>query len=170
MSGEPLLADGHSNAGRDASTERTARGFDARDPMVFGVPGRFAVQLAEAADIIKRDRGLAEALVFSIDRLRLRKMKRGPEKHAGVTIGQDESVTVWPNWISWIEIHYPIPKGIDERSECHRSARVAGLGRLNRVNGQGANGVDTQLVEFRAIESVLAVVAHITSSALPFQS
>ena len=56
--GQPLLADGHAHAGGDALSERASRGFDARDQVVFRMPGRFAADLAEAANILKRDRGL----------------------------------------------------------------------------------------------------------------
>src|SRR5262249_44451502 len=41
--GEPLAGDGHAHAGRSALPERTGGGLDARDPVIFGVPGRLAL-------------------------------------------------------------------------------------------------------------------------------
>src|ERR1043166_7662054 len=53
--GEPLLGDGHANAGRDTLSERAGGGFHSRHPMIFRVAGRFAVELAKPANIVQRD-------------------------------------------------------------------------------------------------------------------
>src|SRR5262249_21241097 len=47
--GEPFLGDGHADAVGDALAERAAGGFDAGDPVILGVAGRLAVELAETA-------------------------------------------------------------------------------------------------------------------------
>src|SRR5262245_7532687 len=54
--GEPLLRDGHADARGDALSQWAGGGLDARRPMVLGVAGCFAVELAEAADVVERHR------------------------------------------------------------------------------------------------------------------
>ena len=79
--GEPFLADRHTYAGCDALAERAGGGFDARNPVVFGMTGRLAAQLAEVADIVEAYRGASQNLVVRIHCLRLRQVKDRPEQH-----------------------------------------------------------------------------------------
>ena len=64
--GEPLARDRHADAGGDALPQRTGRRLDARHPVIFRMPRRLAVELAEVADVVERDRRLAQALVLGI--------------------------------------------------------------------------------------------------------
>ena len=54
--GQPLSRNGHADAGRHALAERAGRRFDARDPVIFRMPRRFAAELAEMSDVVERDR------------------------------------------------------------------------------------------------------------------
>ncbi len=67
--GEPFLRDRHADARGDALAERTGRGFDAGHPVVFGMPRGLAVELAEMADVVERNRGLTQYLVIGVYRL-----------------------------------------------------------------------------------------------------
>src|SRR6476469_185526 len=58
--GEPLLGDGHADAGCDTLSERAGGGFHSRDPMIFRMAGRLAIELAKPANIVQRDRWLSE--------------------------------------------------------------------------------------------------------------
>ena len=144
--GEPLLGDGHADAGGDALAERAGRRLDAGDPVVLGMPGRLAVELAEPADVVERHRRLAEPLVVRVHRLRLREMQHRPEQHRGVAVRQHEPVAVGPDRVLRIEVHDAVPDRVDQRRERHRRAGVAGLGRLHRVDREGADRVDGKLV------------------------
>src|SRR5215469_18707985 len=55
---EPLLRDRHANARCRTLSERASCGLDSRDPVVFRMPGSFTIELAEAANIVERDRRL----------------------------------------------------------------------------------------------------------------
>ena len=143
--GEPLLADGHADAGGDALPERAGRGLDARDPVVLGVSGRLAVELAEVADVVEGHRRLPQALVVGIHRLRPGEVEHGPEQHRGVAVGEHEPIAVGPDRVLRIEAHHAIPDRVDQRRQRHRRARVSGLGLLDRVDREGADGVDRQL-------------------------
>ena len=95
--GQPLLRDGHADAGGDALPERAGGGLDARDPVIFGMAGRLAVELAEAADVVERHRGLPQRLIFGVHRLRLGEVEHGPEQHRGVAVGEHEAIAVGPD-------------------------------------------------------------------------
>src|SRR5262245_53241348 len=64
--GEPLLSDGHADARGDTLSQRTCGCLHARCPMVFGVSGRFAVELAEAAYVVERNRGPPQRFIFGV--------------------------------------------------------------------------------------------------------
>jgi hypothetical protein len=50
--GKPLLGDSHTHASRDALPERTAGSLNAGNPVIFRMPGRFAVELTEPPNVI----------------------------------------------------------------------------------------------------------------------
>src|SRR6267143_4927872 len=62
MRGEPLLSNGHAHARGDALAERAGGCLDARDPVVLGMTRCLAAELAKAADIFERHRGLPQSL------------------------------------------------------------------------------------------------------------
>ena len=64
--GQPLPRDRHADAGGDALPQRTGRRLDARHPVILRMARRLAVELAEVADVVERDRRLAEALVLRV--------------------------------------------------------------------------------------------------------
>ena len=74
-------------------------------------------------------------------------MQRGVEQHGGVSGGEDEAIAVGPKRVGGIVIQKMLPEGVDDGGEAHRRAGMAGIGLLDGVDGQGANGVDTKLVE-----------------------
>src|SRR5262249_44389520 len=51
--GEPFPRNGHADTGGDALTKRSSSGFHTRNPMVFGVAGRLAIELAEVTDVVE---------------------------------------------------------------------------------------------------------------------
>src|SRR5258705_10421062 len=147
--GEPLPSDGHPHARGDALPERARGALDTRHSVILGVPGRPAAELAKAADVLQRHRGLPQPLVVGIHRPRPGQMQHGPEQHRGVTVGEHEPITVGPDGVIRVEAHLAVPDRVNERRERHRRAGVPRLGLLDRIDGERANGVDRQLVEPR---------------------
>jgi hypothetical protein len=49
--------------------------------VIFGVTGASAVDLPKTLDIVERDRGLIEALIFCIDGLHTAEMQQRVEQH-----------------------------------------------------------------------------------------
>ncbi len=145
--GEPGLGDRHADAGGDALAERPGRGLHAGYPVIFGMAGCLAVELAEAADVVEGDRRRAQPLVVGIHGAGLGEEQRRPQQHRGVAVGQHEAVAVGPDRVLGVEAHDPVPQRVDQRRQRHRRAGMAGLRLLDRIDRQGADAVDRQLVE-----------------------
>ena len=131
---QPLLRDRHANACGDSLSQWTCRGLDARHPVVLGVTGRLAVELAEPPDVIERHRLLSQRFIAGVHCPCAAEMERRPEQHRSMAVGQYEAITIGPDRILRIEPEDPIPYCIDQRCECHRRARVSGLGLLHCIN------------------------------------
>src|SRR5262249_44913575 len=78
---QPLPGNGHPYTSGYSLPERTSRGLDAGDPMIFRMSRSFAVQLAKATNIIESHRRLPEPLVIGVDCLHARQVQNGPEQH-----------------------------------------------------------------------------------------
>ena len=63
---QPTLGDRHADAHSTALTQGPGRRLDARGAMIFGVAWTFAVELAEALDVVESDRELAGAALPGI--------------------------------------------------------------------------------------------------------
>src|SRR5882724_9492434 len=134
MTGKPLLGDGHANARGNSLAQWASRGLYSRHPVVLGVTGRLAVELAKATDVVQRYRRLSQSFVFGIHSTGAGEMERRPEQHRSMAVRQDEAIPIGPDWILRIESHYSIPDRIYQRRQCHRRAWVPGLGLLHCVD------------------------------------
>jgi hypothetical protein len=145
--GQPLARDRHADAGGDPLPQRTGRRLDPRHPVIFRVSRRLALELAEVADVVERDRRLAQAFILGVDRLGAGEMQDRPQQHRGMAVRQNEAVAIRPDRILRIETHDPVPQRIDQRRQGHRRTGMARLRLLDGVDGQRANRVDRQLIE-----------------------
>ncbi len=84
--GKPFPRDRHADTRGDSLTERTCRRLDPRRPMIFRVTRRFAVELAEVADVVESDRRLAQAFILRVHRPGARQMQYGPQQHRGMSV------------------------------------------------------------------------------------
>src|SRR5215510_4281783 len=110
--------------------------------MILGMPGRFALELAEMANIVERNRWMAQHLIVGVNRLCLGKMEHRPEQHRSMTIGKNKPIAVGPDRVLGIEAHDAVPYCIDQRRERHRRTRVSRLGLLHCVYRERANSID----------------------------
>src|SRR5260221_7384146 len=81
-----------------------------------------------------------------------------------MTVRQHETVAIGPDWILRIEPHHAIPNRVDEGRQSHRCAGVSGLGLLDGIHGERADGVDRQLSYVRAREGFGHWSHFVTSS------
>ena len=75
-----------------------------------------------------------------------------------MTVGEHEPIAVGPDRVLRIEAHDAVPDRVDQRRQRHRRAGVPGLGLLDRIDRQGADGVDRQLIQL--------LVGHVSPSRL----
>src|SRR3984893_15070699 len=115
--------------------------------MVFGVTRGLAAELAEVTNIVERHRRLSEPFVFVIHRAGAGEVKLRQQQHRGMTVGEHEPVAVRPNRVLRIEAHDAVPERVHQRRERHRGAGMSGLGPLDRIHRERANGIDRQLIQ-----------------------
>jgi len=95
MGGEPLLGDAIPTLVATPDPSGPVVVSTPETPWYSGWPGRLAVELTEAADVVERHRGLSQRFVVGIHGLRLGKVERGPEQHRGVTVRGARSDHGW---------------------------------------------------------------------------
>src|SRR5215813_3384514 len=110
--------------------------------MILGMPGRFALELAEMAYVVEGDRWMAQHFIVGVHRLCFGKMEHRPEQHRGMAVREHESIAVGPDRVMGIEAHDPVPDRVNQWRERHRRTRVSGLGLLHRIYREGANSID----------------------------
>ena len=160
MLSQPAPGERHADAVAAALPERASRCLDSRCQVVFGMAGAFAAELPKPLDIVERDRGLAETLVFGIDGFHAAEMQHRVEQHRGMAIGKNEAIAIWPDRIVRIEAQKVLPDGVDHRRQCHRRAGVAGIGLLHGVHRQRANCIYALLVNCALRRHKLSIVAE----------
>src|SRR5215472_3954035 len=112
----------------------------------------FAVELAEAPNIVERDRRFSQCFVVGIHGLNAGEMERRPEQHGGMAVRKHEAIAIGPDRVLRIKFERTIPYRIDQRRERHWRSGVSGVGLLHGIDGEGANRVDAQLIEFCGAE------------------
>ena len=168
--GEPTLRDGHAHAGRRTLTERAGGGLDARSPAVFRVPSAAAASLPKAFQIGQRhgrstQLGARLLVRRTLLRLHCAQVQQAVEQRRRVADRQHEAVTVRPLGIVRVVAQEALPQAVRGWRRTHRCAGVAGVRLLHRVNGQGAQCVDAQLIEAcRVVHFVVHGVAPATGS------
>src|SRR6476620_3060316 len=139
---KPAPCNRHADAHGNSLTKWSGSGLDSRDQVVLGMAWCLAAELPESTNVIKRHRRPSQFLIFRVDGLNLGKVQYRPKKHRGVAVGKYESVSVGPGGILRIESHHAVPESVDQRRECHRRARVTGIGGLHCVHRQGSDRID----------------------------
>ena len=122
-------ADGHA----EALAERAGGDFDAGGLAVLGVAGGVGAPLAELLE-------LRHGQVVAGE------MQRAVEQRRGVAVGEDEAVAVDPLGVGGIVLHELVVEQVGDGCAAEGRAGVAGVGLLNGVDGEEAEGVDGELV------------------------
>jgi len=148
--GGEALGDRHADRVAETLAERAGGGLDAVRQLVLGMARRFGAPLAEALQLFHRQAIAAQ-------------MKERVEERRGVAAGEDKAVAVRPVRVLRVVPHVPRPQEIGQRSLAERRARMAGIGLLDHVHGQEADGVDRGQV-VGALRLVFAVRSHVSPS------
>jgi hypothetical protein len=129
---------GHADGVGKSLAQRTGGGLDAGCVAVFGMAGGLAAPLPEILDFFQ-----AEVITGQV--------QQAVEQHGGMAPGEHETVAIRPVRVLRIVLHHPRPQDIAGRGQAHGGARVAGVGFLHRIHGQGADGVDAKIVNGRLL-------------------
>ena len=123
-----LLGNGETNGVGNALAEGAGGRFNARGVAIFGMARGLGVQLTEILDVV--DGNVVTAQV-----------QQGVLQHGAVTVGQHEAVPVGPLRVGRVVAQVIVPQYLGDIRHTHGRTRVAGLGFLNRIHAQRANGV-----------------------------
>jgi hypothetical protein len=146
VQGQPAAGHRHADAGGAALAERPGRGLDAGSQVIFRMARALAVDLAELLDVIEGDRGLAQALIFGVDRRDAGQVQQGIEQHRGMAVGQHEAVAVRPDRIRGIEAQEALPQRVGHRRQRHGRTGMAGFRLLDGIHRERADGIDAEFV------------------------
>ena len=87
---------------------------------MFGVPWRFAIELAESFDLFERE------IIAS-------QVKKRIEEHGTMPTGEDETVASRPFGVARVVTQMPRPDRVSHRRRPHRESGMARVGLLNGV-------------------------------------
>ncbi len=144
---QPPLGHGHADAVRRALAEGTGGRLHTGSDPVLRVTRADAVHLAESLEIVERHRGLADLVTLLVDPFDPGQVDQRIEQHRGMAAGQHEAIPVRPGGILWVVAEEPRPQGVGDRRQAHGRAGVAGVGLLHRVDREGPDRVDGDLVD-----------------------
>ena len=134
---QEALGHRHADAVGEALAQRPGGDLHAGrdvDAVALGVPGRQRAPLAEVLELVEREVVAAE-------------VQHGVQEHRAVAGRQDEAVAVGPVRIGGVVLHDPREEQVGDGGHRHRQPRVPGVGRLDAVHGQRADGVDAEAVD-----------------------
>ena len=134
--GEAALCDCHTNAVGEPLAEWAGGGLNAGGQAELWVPWRERTPLAEGLEVVKGQAVTGE-------------MNERVEECARMSVGEEEAVAVEPARRCWCMAKVSGPDGVRHRRAAHRRAWVSAVGRLHRIDREGANRGDGRLVEAR---------------------
>src|SRR5262245_21621114 len=106
------------------------------------MPGAATAELSEGLDIVKRNRRSADDLIIRVYGLHAGEVQQRIEQHRGMPGGEHEPVAIRPDGIVRVEAEEALPQAVRHWSHAHWCAGMPGLGLLDRIHREGANGVD----------------------------
>ena len=123
-----FLGHGKAHGVGDPLSQRAGGGLDAAGVAVFGVAGGAGAPLAEVADLVQRDVGVAG------------KIQQRIKQHRAMPGRQDEAVAVGPFGVGGVEFQVLFEQHGGHVGHAHGHAGMARAGRGHGVEGQGADG------------------------------
>ena len=140
MSGRHLRCNGHAHGIANPLTKGAGGAFDSGGFAEFRMPGSLAVQLAE--------------ILYFLDRkIVTGKMKPTVKKHAPVTSRQNETVTIDPLGIGWIDLKILTEQDGPDFGCTEGKSEVPRTACVNGIDGQASGLVCGLLENFLVLHS-----------------
>ena len=126
--GQQFFSEGKADGVADALPERASGRFHTGGMADFRMARRLAVQLAEFFEFFQRQVVAGE-------------VQQRVNQHRAVAVGEHETVAISPFRIDGVVFQVTVPQGDGDFGHAHRGARMPGVGGLDAVHGQDADGV-----------------------------
>ena len=149
MLGEPAFRERHSDRIPATLTERAGGRFDAGGDAIFGMAGGLGVELPKLPEIVEADRRLAGMPAVGVDLAHAGKVQQRIKEQRRVADRQHEPIAIGPVGAVRVVAQEPAPQDIAHGRHAHRRSGMARGGLLDRVEREGPDGVDRELVEGR---------------------
>ena len=127
----------HADCVGETLSERTGSDLDPSSVANLGVAGRRRFPLAELLQVLQLKP------IASKEQERVLQDRR-------VSVGENESVAIWPMWVRRIVPHHPAVQHMGEGCERHRRALVTALGLQRRIHRHPADERDRLLFNLRS--------------------
>ena len=128
LSSQQLLGEGHADRVGETLPQRSGRGLHASGHAELRVTGCLAVQLAEALQLLERQRVAGE-------------VQQRVQEHRAMSVRQHEAVAVRPVRIGRIVFQVAAPQHFGDFRHAHGHAGVATVGGLHGIDGEEAQRI-----------------------------
>lgn len=126
---QDFLRDRHTNGVGDTLPERTGSGFDTLGLEVFWMTSSSGAELSKSLDVFEGDVFVTSQIEETID------------EHGSVSCGKDESISIRPVWIRWVELQEVFEQDSAHVSHSHGETWMSRIGFLNGVHTQESNSI-----------------------------
>ena len=128
LRGENLLGQRHAHSIGEALSQRAGSGFNAHGHVMLGMAGCAAAELTEVTQLVHGHWIASE-------------MQQRIQQHRGMTIGQNEAVTIPPVRVGGVVLEELAPQHRPHFGHAHGRAGMPGVGLLDGIHGQNADYV-----------------------------
>ncbi len=129
LAGQHALTQGETDRIGDALAQRAGGGLGDGDMAIFRMAGGARAELAEILDLLDVDILIAGQIGERV------------EQHRAMAGGQDEAVAVGPMRVLGVELQEAGEEHCGDVGHAHRHAGMSGIGLLNGIGGQEADGI-----------------------------
>ena len=149
MRGEPALRERHSDRIPATLAERAGGRFDAGGHAIFGMAGSLGVELPKLPDVVEADRRLAGMPAVGVDLAHAGKVQQRIKEQGCVADRQHEAIAIGPVGAVRVVAQEPAPQDIADGRHAHRRAGMPRRRLLDRIEREGPDRVDRELVDGR---------------------
>ena len=136
--GQHFLSERNAHGVRDALPQRSGGRFDADIRLALRMSGGLVTELTKVSDLIDVERIAAQ-------------VEQAVEQHRSVPVGQHKTIAIGPLRVRRIVLQIIVPEDLGNIGHAHRHARVPGVGSLNGIHTECANGVGELAPARRAV-------------------
>src|SRR6516164_2716032 len=93
-------------------------------------------ELSETLQIIQGNGQLAQGFILPVYRLHTSEVQNGIQQGGGMSGGENESVTIGPDWVGGIKSEKLLPQHVNDWRHSHRSPWMTGVRLLDSIDAK----------------------------------